>query len=296
MGSAEPEIDFGVVSLVKLVFIPMVLFAGIGGVMAYEQVGEGDVGVHKTWGAVTGQQLNPGAHFIIPVRDSVKHIEIRPRTYTMSDSESEGKKEDRQDAVVVQSVNGTTVRVDVTVRYRVERDQAAEFVSQWNDVQQMERRLIRPTVRSELRDEAADIQTSEIYTTEGREALTKAATRVLTEQFADEAVVLEVVQVREVDLPQRIDEALDEKEVAKQRVQVEQERIKQEEAKAEQVEIQAEADAEVIRTKGQALRDNTIVLRQRLIDAYGEGTVFVTDGDTPMIMDASNATRSKGGS
>jgi regulator of protease activity HflC (stomatin/prohibitin superfamily) len=47
-------------------------------------------------------------------------------------------------------------------------------------------------------------------------------------------VILEEVQIRNVDLPESIDEALNEKKEAKQLVQVEQEHIEQERARAEQ--------------------------------------------------------------
>ena len=260
-----------------------------GLVLAYEQVPEGHVGVEKEWGAVTGNVDNPGAQWKIPIMQSIQNVEIRPRTYTMSDASGEGQQAQRQDAVVVQTVNGSTVRVDVTVRYRVDADRADVFVQEWNTVAQMEQRLIRPTIRSELRDEAADIQTSDIYTRDGREALATAATDALQEEFDDEPVILETVQVRQVDLPQAIDNALDDKEVAKQQVQVEQQRIQQEQARAEQQRVEAEAEADVIDTRGEALQENPIVLQARLIEAYDDGTVFVVDGDQPLILDGSGA-------
>lgn len=264
----------------------ILLVAAIGGVMAYKQVPEGHVGVTKEWGAVTGETLNPGAHWKTPVMQGVQDVEVRPRTYTMADTAGSGDRPDRQDAVVVQTVNGTTVRVDVTVRYRVNREEADAFVSQWNTVGQMEERLIRPTVRSELRDEAANIYTSEIYTSDGREALSSAATDALHEEFADEAIVLETVQIRDVDLPRRLDTALDEKEVAKQRVQIEQRRIEQERARADQRRIMAEGEADVIRTRGAALRENPIVIDARYIEAMDNGTVYVvpSNGSTPVML------------
>ena len=261
------------------------------GLLAYKQVPEGHVGVTKEWGAVTGETLGPGAHWKIPVMQGVQNVEIRPRTYTMGDTRGEGDRGQQRDAVVVQTVNGTTVRVDVTVRYRVLQDEGDAFVIQWNNVQQMEQRLIRPTVRSELRDEAADIQTSSIYTSTGREALAVAAREVLVTEFEDEAIRLEAVQVRDVDLPDRVDQALDDKEVAKQQVQVEQEKIEQERARAEQRRVEARGEADVIETRGEALRRNPVVLRARYIEALDDGTVYVvpSDGGTPVILDTSGA-------
>jgi regulator of protease activity HflC (stomatin/prohibitin superfamily) len=248
------------------------------GVLAYRQVPEGHAGVEKQWGAVTGDVLDSGAHWKVPVMTSIQSVETRPRTYTMSATQGEGERT-RGDAIRVKTINGSTVNVDITVRYRVNSDEADQFVSDWNNENQMEERLIRPTIRTVLRDEASSLQTTgedAIYTQAGRAALEQAALEALKEDFEDEPIVLEAVQIRNIDLPDSIDKALDKKEAAKQRVQVENERVKQEKAKAEQQIVQAEADAKAIEIRGEALRDNPIVLKDRYIDALKNGnTVYV---------------------
>lgn len=283
----------GAASLAVMLLGGAVILSMFVGILAYEQVGEGHVGVHKEWGAVTGTTMSPGAHFITPVKDGVQHVEIRPRTYTMSDTTGEGKK-GRQDAVEVQTVNGTTVRIDITVRYRVNKPRADEFVRQWRTVEQMETRLIRPTVRSKLRGEAAAIPTTEIYTAKGRARLSAAAKTALTSEFEGEAVVLEAVQVREVDLPQSYDKALDKKEIAKQRVSKERYRVKQQTQEKRQRIIEAEARAESIRIRARAYKRNPIILRAEYIKALDSGSVFVVpqNGSAPVIL--AGGTRSSG--
>jgi len=274
-----------------LAMIPIVLFSSIGLVFAYHQVPEGHVGVETEWGAVTGNVDDPGAEWKVPFMQGIQDVETRPRTYTMSQTTGEGDKS-RADAISVKTVNGTTVKVDVTIRYRINDSEADEFVEDWNNERQMEKRLIRPTIRSELRDEASDIQTtggSGIYTRQGREALATTARTALESEFADEPIVLEQVQIRNIDLPDQIDATLDEKEQAKQQVEVEQERIRQEEARAEQARVEAQGEADVIATRGEALSENRIVLKARQIEAYDSGTVFVTEGGQEIILDGSGA-------
>jgi regulator of protease activity HflC (stomatin/prohibitin superfamily) len=260
----------------------LVVLAMLGAVAAYRQVPEGHEGVEKEWGAVSGNTLESGAHWKIPVMESVQAVEVRPRTYTMSATEGEGEKA-RGDAIDVKTVNGSTVGVDLTVRYRVGADEADGFVEDWNDEAQMEQRLIRPTIRTVLRDEASSLQTTgddAIYTQEGREALEAAALDALGSEFEDEPIVLEAVQIRNIDLPEEIDQALDEKEQAKQQVEVEKEKVKQEEAKKEQQVVRAEADAEAIEIRGEALDNNPIVLEQQYIEALENGnTIYVPAGE-----------------
>jgi regulator of protease activity HflC (stomatin/prohibitin superfamily) len=268
----------------------IVIMSLVTGMMAYRQVQEGHAGVEKNWGEVSGTVLDSGAHWKMPIRTSIQEVETRPRTYTMSATSGEGEKA-RGDAVTVKTINGSSVDVDITVRYRINNNEADQFVRDWNNEQQMEQRLIRPTIRTVLRDEASSLQTTgedAIYTQAGRAALEEAALEALKDDFEDEPITLEAVQIRNIDLPKSIDKALDRKEEAKQQVEVEKEKVKQAEAEAQQKIVQAEADAEAIEIRGEALKENEVVLQQRLIEAYGEGTVYVTDGNTPMIMDASN--------
>lgn len=283
-----PDIDVDARRYLRLAGIAIVgLFVVVVLLGGYHQVPEGHVGVQKSFGAVTGAELAPGAHIIVPIKDSVQDVEIRPRTYTMANQRGEGAEPQRADAVTVQTVNGTTADIDITVRYRVQRDNPSRFVSEWSTVGQVEQRLIRPSVRSRLRDEAAGIQTSEIYTRDGRERLGMAAQEKLESVFDDEALVLEEVQVRDVDLPDSYDQALNEKEIAKQEVQQKEFEIQQAERERERREIQAEAEARVIEIRGQALRDNPIVLRQdyiRGISAADKVILATDDEGTPIIL------------
>jgi regulator of protease activity HflC (stomatin/prohibitin superfamily) len=248
------------------------------GVLAYRQVPEGHAGVEKEWGAVTGTTLDAGAHWKVPIMTTVQGVETRPRTYTMSATEGEGERS-RADSITVKTVNGSSVDVDITIRYRINPSEADTFVRDWNQEQQMEARLIRPTIRTVLRDEASSLQTTgidAIYTQTGRAALEEAALGALRAEFEDEPITLEAVQIRNIDLPDQIDQTLDQKEQAKQQVEVEREKINQEEARAEQKIVQAQADAEAIEIRGAALRQNRVVLQQRYIEALKEGeTIYV---------------------
>lgn len=271
----------------------LVVVALITGVLAYEQVPEGHEGVVKEFGAVTGETRTSGAQIVVPIQQSIQNVETRPRTYTMSATAGEGNQRS-PDAITVKTVNGSSVDIDVTIRYRIDPQQADAFVETWNDERQLEQRLIRPTVRSVLRDEASSLRTTggdAIYKQTSRQRLSEVTRSALREALADQPVLLQAVQIRNVNLPDGIDRALDQKEEAKQRVQVEQERIAQERARAEQRRVQAEAEADVIRIKGESLRQNPIVLRERYVQALQDGSVFVVGsggaGETPIILDAS---------
>lgn len=286
----------------------IVIFSLIGVGWAYEGVPEGHEGVEKSWGAVNGNTLNPGANWITPIENSVQSVEVRPRTYTMTNEANEGARKDA-DAVTVKTVNGSSVEVSITVRYTINDNEADDFVRAWNNEEQMEKRLIRPTIKNNLQDEGSSLTTTgdgAIYTSKGREALRATTENALNTEVEEEPITITRVQIRDIELPPQIDDTLDQKEQAKQQVEVEKEKVQQERAKKQQrivqaeadaaeIRIAAEADANATRIRGEALDEHPIVLEQQLIDAYDEGTVYVTDGDTPMIMDAQdNAVNASG--
>jgi regulator of protease activity HflC (stomatin/prohibitin superfamily) len=196
----------------------------------------------------------------MPVAQSVQNLEVRPRTYTMADTKGEGDRSTQRDAVEVQSINGTTFRVDVTIRYRIDAEGGPEFVEEWNTVDQAEQRLIRPTVMSQVRDTGSSIQSSVIFTQEGRRELENAAREALKERFSDEPLVLEAVLIRNVHIPDSYQKSLNQKEIAKQKVEREEFRVQQERKKAQQQIIAAQADAQkrLIRANASA-RSNYIV-------------------------------------
>lgn len=271
--------------IVALALIPIGIVVVVFLLLSINTVPAGHVGVERGFGGdVTGTVYDPGTHIVMPWK-SVQEVECRQRTYTMSDSEGEGDRV-RADAVVVDSVNGTSHRVDVSIRYSINCENADRFVKRWNDPEQMEERLIRPDVRSDLRDEGASISTLDIFRSEGRERLSETTERTVSENFADEPVTVEAVKVREVTVPDEVRRSLEQRQQAKVEIQTRENEIEVERREAERKrveaaadadvkEINAEADAEVIRIRSEALRENPIILQERLLQAYDRGTVFV---------------------
>lgn len=283
------DLDLNWVRIAALAAIPVAIVLLVGAVLAIQTVPAGHVGVEKGWaGDTTGNTYEEGTHFINPLH-SVDRVECRPRTYTMADTQGQGKESQRKDAVIVDSVNGTVHRVDVTIRYTVNCNRAVEFVDRWGSESQLEHRLIRPDARSDIRDRGAAIESDTIYKQPGREALSQTAAETLHANFEDEPVQLQAVKIREVTIPKGLRNALSQKEQAKVEIEKKEHEIKQEQKEAERKRIEAEADAEVVRIRGEALSENPIVLKQQYIDALQNGeTVYVVpdDGSTPVFLQA----------
>lgn len=248
------------------------------GFMSFTSVDEGNVKVVSNQGSVTGEVLGPGWYFVNPITESTNSLSVRPQEYTMSQTRNEGARA-QSDSVGVLTANGLEVDIDITIRYSIEAENADVFFTEYRALPQAERRLIRPSIRSELRTEAGDVETDQIYTKEGQERLRSATVSVLEEEFNGTGLALEAVQIRAVNLPNEYQNSIEQKEVEEQRLQREQTRIERAELEKERQRVEAEASAEQIRIRGQALRDNPIVLEQRRVEALKNASTIYVPSD-----------------
>ena len=257
-----------------------------GGAMAFETVGEGSVKVLKDQGAVTGDILEPGWHFIVPLVQSTKAVETRPQSYTMSSASGEGNQANRDDSVRVLTSDGLAVDVDTTIRYRITPADAPVFHGEYRDMDTAETRIIRPTIRSELRTEGGNIDVTEIYTGEGQTRLKLAVESALRDELQGSGISLETVQIRNVHLPSAYSQSIEQKKVREQAIEEAEYEIQVAQKNKERDIIAAEAEAEEIRIAGEALADNPEVIQLRYIDALkqNDNTIYVTGSNSEMVL------------
>lgn len=284
--SSAPVDASGILGSIVVVSLAVfVIVALVGGAMAFERVGEGEVKVVKDKGSVTGDILEPGWHFITPVIESTHSVETRPKVYTMSADNNEGSQQG-DDAVRVLTSDGLAVDVDVTARYRVTPRDAPQFHEEYRDMDTAEERLIRPTMRSELRTEGGNIDVTEIYTGEGQTQLKMAVEEALDEELEGSGVSLQTVQVRNVHLPPEYANSIEQKKVREQKIEEAEYEIEVAEKNKERDIIDAEAESAEIEIQGESLAENPEVLQLRYIEALQENdnTIYVTGSNEDMML------------
>lgn len=242
----------------------VVLVTLVGGLMAFETVPEGTVGVEKERGAVTGNILEPDWHLINPVSQSVVEIDTRPQIQSWSGDSS----------LSMITGDGQDVTMEMTVRYRVEANNADRFHSEYRSHDQAVDRVIHPTVKSNARNEASNIPVQEIITQSGRTTLEDSIEESLNENVEGTGITIEAVQVQRVQPNDEYSKAL--------------ENIEIENTKAEQKQIRAEADRNAYQTRTEGLSEE--VLMEKYIESIDESDkVVLATGDdgTPVMLDAS---------
>lgn len=224
-------------------------------------VGATDVGIPVTFGRV-GQSLRPGFHLKAPWT-SITSFSTRLQESDMTQVTSEGDRE-RADGVEVLSAEGGRLVIDVTIKYTVDVDEAPNLFRQVGSMEAIRERLVRPHTRSIIRDVYAARTAEEAYSTERVETAAEVQD-TLRERLAPRGVNVDSVNIRDLQLDERLQQALNQKletEAAAERALIDQQRA---EAEAETARITAEGRADANLIEAESLTPE--LLRAREIEA-----------------------------
>jgi len=222
----------------------------------------GHVGIIYDRGrGVLEKELPEGLHLKVPFWQVSYLMDVRTQEYTMSVAAGEGAIYS-DDSMTAPTADGQTVKVDSTVLFHVDRDKAAElFQSVGPDYIQ---KIVRTISRSQIRAVIANYSAIDVYAKKRAEAEDK-INEVIKTLFADKDIILERVLLRHIAFSTEYASAIEEKQVAEQKIQkAEFQRQEAEKLKEKKI-IEAEADAEAIRLKGETLRANPQVIQYEFV-------------------------------
>jgi regulator of protease activity HflC (stomatin/prohibitin superfamily) len=182
----------------------------------------GHEGIAVVFGRVQDRQLNEGLNFVNPFA-TVVSMTVRTETYTMSSVRDEGAVKG-DDSITALSADGLMMPLDVTLAYRlVQADAPWLFRSIGPDYVD---KVIRPASRTAVREAIAGFTAQEAYSTRRQELaanidqlLTMRLRELLTqhEDFQNRrGFIIEQVMIRNVQLPARVKNAIEEKLEAEQ--------------------------------------------------------------------------------
>ena len=174
-------------------------------------VGPGQVGVVVLFGRVQEKTLMSGIHLINPFA-SIEKMSVRTESYTMSGKSREGIIRG-DDAISALTSEGLTVKLDVTVWYRLKSEGAALV---YRDIgPNYVEKIVRPAIKTVIRNMIAGYEVADIYT-ERREEIGISIEQGLIKTFAGRNIEVEKVLMRNVQLPEMVQEKIDEKMASKQ--------------------------------------------------------------------------------
>jgi regulator of protease activity HflC (stomatin/prohibitin superfamily) len=257
---------------------PIPLLAGL----AIQVVGAGMAGVRVSQisGTLPGT-LYPGLHLVLPLVQRVALYDVRDQIYPA-------------DSLKVQTREGLSVGLTVAVRYRIDARRLAYVHA--NLPQPVDKELVPPVVASAFREIAPNYLIRDVFAGR-REEIRREAAGAIARRLAPDAIVVEEVMLRDIQLPAEYARGLEGvllKEQENERMGVEVElkqklvRTAELEAQAEKArrvtEAEAQAQVTVLQAKAQSdAMQYTLPLKQKQIEqtrleAEARGQAKVIDG------------------
>ncbi|MEO8445972.1 MAG: prohibitin family protein [bacterium] len=227
--------------------------AGIGIIFAIlfasiVQIGPGEVGVQILFGNVQNGILRSGLNFVNPLIE-VEKLDIKTQAYTMSGQNDQDVSEskvisNKSDPIQTLSSDGLTLLLDVTVWYRLSADDVPNLLRTIGT--DYEAKIVLPAIRTAIRDVAVNFVATDIYSSK-RDDYVNDVAKKLEKSFEGRGLILEKVLLRNVELPQKVREAIDEKIAAEQRAQQMVYVLQKERQEAERKTVEAQGVAEAQR-------------------------------------------------
>lgn len=273
---------------------------------AWRNIRPGYVGIvfDKANHNVTTGALDPGWAFINPFTQAIQEYPVTIQTYQMVQKGSEGQIRG-DDSIKVQSNEGQQINLDVVIQYQVEKAKANQLYLDWGGapIEIVEDGVVRQYTRSQVPVVAAQFGWEEI-TSSKRGQVVKEITEVLRTEFDRRHLSLVSFGIREVHLPQSLQDALNQKIQAQQAAEQQKYQLAQAQVKAQQdvaqatgqanaVKAQAEGDAQATLTKARAQAEANDLLSKSITPQLiqyeqlqrwdGKLPLFTGGGGMPLI-------------
>ena len=158
----------------------------------------------------------PGFGFKVPLTQFVQEYPVGTQVLTMVAKTTEGKVVG-DDSIKAQSVEGQDIFIDVTIKYHVMPERAADLYKKWQgrDIGYIEENAVRRLARSVVPIVAGKMTVIGIYGND-RDTLEKNSFALLKDSLAADFIEVEAVQIGEVHISDALKASLDQKVAAQQ--------------------------------------------------------------------------------
>lgn len=241
----------------------------------FTSIPAGSVGVIYDRGrGVLSESLPEGLHLKIPFWQVIEKMDTRLQAYTMSIDPDEGENYG-DDSIESLTKDGQKVYADITIQFRIDGKDAAWIYQ--NVGLDYAAKVIRPGIRNVARDVITGYDSTQLFTQESRTAAQQKMKEQLTTLYGENKLELQNVLLRNIRFSDIYLQAIEDKQIAQQRIQkAEYERQEAEKVKERKI-IEAEAEAEAIRLKGETLKAYPQVIQfefvQRMADDINWGVL-----------------------
>jgi regulator of protease activity HflC (stomatin/prohibitin superfamily) len=251
----------------------------------FVQIQPGEVGVMTLFGKVQNRILYSGLNVINPLVEVVR-FDARTQNYTMSSTRDEASSSAGDDAIRVLSADGLEVIIDLTVLYRIDASKAPEILS--NIGIDYRDKVIRPTARTAIRDNAVYYEAVALYSSK-RDEFQNRIFAYIEKAFKERGFILEQLLVRNITLPESVKMAIESKINAEQEAQKMQFILAKERQEAERKRVEAQGIADYQRIINENLTEKqlqyeSIKAQKEIATSANAKIIIIGKGNTPVIL------------
>jgi regulator of protease activity HflC (stomatin/prohibitin superfamily) len=174
---------------------------------------------------VVARVLDPGTYYLNPYVVNVVEVSLRSQRFQMSG----------EDAITFLTLDGFTVRVEGTIEFNIQREQAALLTHRVGDMDDVLKKIILPRARGFSRIEGSKHPAINFIVGETRQQFQDNLEAHLREKTEDWGVAIRSVLIRNIQPPDEIASVIREREVAVQNARKFEQQIEQARSKAELV-------------------------------------------------------------
>ena len=245
---------------------------------AWRSINPGYVGIvfDKITHKVTARVLEPGWAFINPFSQAIQEYPVTIQNYSMVQKGGEGTVSG-DDSIKVQSSEGQQVNLDVVIQYQVKREEAGALYEDWGGaaIEIVEDRVVRQYTRTQVPVIAALYGWEEITASKRGEMVAKIS-EALKAEFARRHLEMISFGIREVHLPEALQQALTIKIQAQQQAEQQKYQLDQARVKAEQDQVEAEGRANALKAQADGEAQATLIRAEAQAEANRQLAVSLT--------------------
>jgi regulator of protease activity HflC (stomatin/prohibitin superfamily) len=279
--SSVPSRSFGRIG--TLIVIAAIALALLGLMTSsWRSIQPGYVGIvfDKASHNVTAGALEPGWAFINPFTQAIQEYPVTIQNYAMVLKSAEGSTTG-DDSIKIQSTEGQQLNLDVVIQYQVIRAESGQLYQDWGgaDISVVEDRVVRQYTRTQVPAIAAGYTWEQIVSSQRAEMTTK-ITEALHTEFARRHLDLVSFGIREVHLPDTLQQALNNKIQAQQQAEQQKYQLEQAKVKADQDKVVAQGQAQAL----QAQAEGEAAATRIRADAQAEANLKLAKSLTPQLI------------
>ncbi|MFV1917354.1 MAG: prohibitin family protein [Patescibacteria group bacterium] len=246
----------------------------------------GTIKVVTRFGRVTGRMLRPGAHFVIPLAEGTITYNTKKVTYEASNEPQRSKATYTDVPVDTTTLDGQQIELNYTARFSVDPAKAGWIANNIGTEADIVEKIVKTDTRIHARNISREFNAADLYTGNISE-VQRTIEDKLRPLFEENGLILDEFGIRSIAFTDEYINAIEAKQIEKERVITEENIAKQEEFRKKARITKAEGQAEEQRLQKATLTDE-LLMKMWIEKWSGEVPSFVTGDQGNLIFQIPN--------